>query len=317
MNEFQVMHSYLPVPSNPGQSDPLDEASLAAVLLNSTVPETPAPPLIPSPSQPSRLSSRAPGPGDHSGTTVTSGGAPAYYSGHSQGCSQPSPPSSVHEMAPWASSTWASSSPRYPEDAVSSEVDISKASGTSPAATPATSELEYGRVVPYSQLIWEALMAAEDHMLPLQGIYEWFRQNTDKPNAESAKGWKNSIRHNLSMNAGFEALKVEGAGKRTLSYWRLTEEAVQHGVQSTTRYRKVGGKRGGNCGLPDTARQRPVSRGERRVPASPSAKARVMVRARTALVAAGPPRCSGFETQSKLTRAWCQAPLHDKFGKWA
>lgn len=54
---------------------------------------------------------------------------------------------------------------------------------------------------PYSRLIWEALMATEDKMLPLQGIYQWFEQNTDKGKNEELKGWQNSIRHNLSMNA--------------------------------------------------------------------------------------------------------------------
>jgi hypothetical protein len=54
---------------------------------------------------------------------------------------------------------------------------------------------------PYSQLIYEALSAAPGKKLPLQGIYLWFEKNTAKGKDRSSKGWQNSIRHNLSMNA--------------------------------------------------------------------------------------------------------------------
>lgn len=54
---------------------------------------------------------------------------------------------------------------------------------------------------PYSQLIYEALMAAPGKRLPLQGIYLWFERNTAKGRDRGSKGWQNSIRHNLSMNA--------------------------------------------------------------------------------------------------------------------
>ncbi|OJJ53276.1 hypothetical protein ASPSYDRAFT_51415 [Aspergillus sydowii CBS 593.65] len=54
---------------------------------------------------------------------------------------------------------------------------------------------------PYSQLIFDALDAAPGKKLPLQGIYQWFEKNTAKGRDPSSKGWQNSIRHNLSMNA--------------------------------------------------------------------------------------------------------------------
>ena len=56
---------------------------------------------------------------------------------------------------------------------------------------------------PYAQLIYKALKSARNHSMVLKEIYEWFEQNTDKAKiapASSAKGWQNSIRHNLSMN---------------------------------------------------------------------------------------------------------------------
>ena len=53
---------------------------------------------------------------------------------------------------------------------------------------------------PYAQLIYKAFMSKAEHALTLQEIYQWFRDNTDKAKSEG-KGWQNSIRHNLSMNA--------------------------------------------------------------------------------------------------------------------
>ncbi|KAJ0420033.1 hypothetical protein BJY00DRAFT_313506 [Aspergillus carlsbadensis] len=92
---------------------------------------------------------------------------------------------------------------------------------------------------PYSQLIYEALFTAPGKKLPLQGIYLWFEKNTAKGRDRGSKGWQNSIRHNLSMNAGFEAVREETTpGKKAVNYWRLTEEAITNGIQSTTRYRK-------------------------------------------------------------------------------
>jgi hypothetical protein len=54
---------------------------------------------------------------------------------------------------------------------------------------------------PYSSLIYKALSQADDMQLPLQGIYSWFEKNTAKGRDPNSKGWQNSIRHNLSMNA--------------------------------------------------------------------------------------------------------------------
>jgi len=53
---------------------------------------------------------------------------------------------------------------------------------------------------PYAQLIWRAFKSNPDHAMSLQELYQWFRDNTDKPKTSDGKGWQNSIRHNLSMN---------------------------------------------------------------------------------------------------------------------
>jgi hypothetical protein len=53
---------------------------------------------------------------------------------------------------------------------------------------------------PYAKLIHRALMGAPSHSMALQEIYQWFIDNTEKGSSPSS-GWRNSIRHNLSMNA--------------------------------------------------------------------------------------------------------------------
>ncbi|KAL6236577.1 hypothetical protein BDW75DRAFT_239091 [Aspergillus navahoensis] len=116
---------------------------------------------------------------------------------------------------------------------------------------------------PYSQLIYEALSAAPGKKLPLQGIYLWFEKNTAKGRDPSSKGWQNSIRHNLSMNAGFEAVREESTpGKKAVNYWRLTDEAVNNGIQSTTRYRKQANyKKPATSDPPAPQRQRSGAKG--------------------------------------------------------
>lgn len=52
---------------------------------------------------------------------------------------------------------------------------------------------------PYAKLIHRAFMSRDRHVMTLQDIYQWFRENTEKGKSDN-KGWQNSIRHNLSMN---------------------------------------------------------------------------------------------------------------------
>ena len=53
---------------------------------------------------------------------------------------------------------------------------------------------------PYAKLIWRAFKSVPTNSMTLQDLYQWFRENTFKAKGEG-KGWQNSIRHNLSMNA--------------------------------------------------------------------------------------------------------------------
>ena len=54
----------------------------------------------------------------------------------------------------------------------------------------------------YAELLRQALMDKEDdHTMLLKDLYEWVRTHSSKAQDPSNKGWQNSVRHNLSMNA--------------------------------------------------------------------------------------------------------------------
>ncbi|KAH6876864.1 hypothetical protein B0T10DRAFT_414049, partial [Thelonectria olida] len=105
----------------------------------------------------------------------------------------------------------------------------------------------------YAQLIYRAFISRPNYSMTLQEIYQWFRENTNKAKSES-KGWQNSTRHNLSMNAAFTKRKRKPVSSsvtilgdqvslpaihhpKKSTEWVLTDWAVRNGVQSTTRYR--------------------------------------------------------------------------------
>jgi hypothetical protein len=99
-------------------------------------------------------------------------------------------------------------SPPSPLSTISSYPSPQSFAAGSPARTGRTTEQSGGDTKedragnpPYSILIYQALKNAEGNKLSLQGIYRWFEENTEKARDSSHKGWQNSIRHNLSMNA--------------------------------------------------------------------------------------------------------------------
>ncbi|KAH7113068.1 hypothetical protein EDB81DRAFT_826528 [Dactylonectria macrodidyma] len=72
--------------------------------------------------------------------------------------------------------------------------------------------------------------------MSLQEIYLWFTEN--QQNVIARKGWKKSIRHNLSMNTAFSPPDSVGT-TRERGLWRLDPAAVALGrVPPTSRGRK-------------------------------------------------------------------------------
>ncbi|CCD71850.1 Forkhead box protein O [Caenorhabditis elegans] len=79
----------------------------------------------------------------------------------------------------------------------------------------------------YSDIIAKALESAPDGRLKLNEIYQWFSDNIpyfgERSSPEEAAGWKNSIRHNLSLHSRFMRIQNEGAGKS--SWWVINPDA--------------------------------------------------------------------------------------------
>ncbi|RNJ52415.1 hypothetical protein D7B24_003695 [Verticillium nonalfalfae] len=121
--------------------------------------------------------------------------------------------------------------------------------GQAPSATANSRAMDASKNgEPYARLIYRAFMSVPSHAMTLQEIYEWFRVNTDKANSPGKDGWKNSIRHNLSMNHAFvRREKIQdtelGAGgplpipqpagdARKSTEWVLEDWALRDGVIS-------------------------------------------------------------------------------------
>ncbi|XP_076445670.1 uncharacterized protein LOC143283348 [Babylonia areolata] len=79
----------------------------------------------------------------------------------------------------------------------------------------------------YADLITRAILSSPDKRLTLSQIYDWMVQNVpyfkDKGDSTSSAGWKNSIRHNLSLHSRFMRIQNEGTGKS--SWWVINPDA--------------------------------------------------------------------------------------------
>ncbi|XP_051540056.1 forkhead box protein O1-B [Myxocyprinus asiaticus] len=83
----------------------------------------------------------------------------------------------------------------------------------------------------YADLITKAIESSPEKRLTLSQIYEWMVKSVpyfkDKGDSNSSAGWKNSIRHNLSLHSRFVRVQNEGTGKS--SWWMLNPEGGKSG----------------------------------------------------------------------------------------
>lgn len=79
----------------------------------------------------------------------------------------------------------------------------------------------------YAELITQAILSSPEKRLTLSQVYEWMVKNVpyfaDKADSTSSAGWKNSIRHNLSLHSRFMRIPNEGPGKS--SWWVINPDA--------------------------------------------------------------------------------------------
>ncbi|KAK3706875.1 hypothetical protein QZH41_018438 [Actinostola sp. cb2023] len=79
----------------------------------------------------------------------------------------------------------------------------------------------------YADLITQAIQSSPEKRLTLSQIYDWMVNSVpyfrDKGDSNSSAGWKNSIRHNLSLHSKFVRVQNEGNGKS--SWWVINPDA--------------------------------------------------------------------------------------------
>ncbi|KAH0630766.1 hypothetical protein JD844_003959 [Phrynosoma platyrhinos] len=105
----------------------------------------------------------------------------------------------------------------------------------------------------YADLISQAIESAPEKRLTLAQIYEWMVRSVpyfrDKGDSNSSAGWKNSIRHNLSLHSKFMKVHNEATGKS--SWWMLNPEGGKSGkaprrraasMDNSSKLAKVRGK---------------------------------------------------------------------------
>uniref|UniRef100_A0A667ZGY1 Forkhead box O1 b n=1 Tax=Myripristis murdjan TaxID=586833 RepID=A0A667ZGY1_9TELE len=89
----------------------------------------------------------------------------------------------------------------------------------------------------YADLITKAIDSSPEKRLTLSQIYEWMVKSVpyfkDKGDSNSSAGWKNSIRHNLSLHSRFVRMQNEGTGKS--SWWMLNPEGGKNGKSPRRR----------------------------------------------------------------------------------
>ncbi|XP_048349130.1 forkhead box protein O3 [Sphaerodactylus townsendi] len=83
----------------------------------------------------------------------------------------------------------------------------------------------------YADLITRAIESTPEKRLTLSQIYEWMVRCVpyfkDKGDSNSSAGWKNSIRHNLSLHSRFIRVQNEGTGKS--SWWMINPDGGKGG----------------------------------------------------------------------------------------
>ncbi|XP_065256967.1 forkhead box protein O3 isoform X1 [Emys orbicularis] len=106
-------------------------------------------------------------------------------------------------------------------------------SGGQPAAAPrkCSSRRNAWGNLSYADLITRAIESAPDKRLTLSQIYDWMVRCVpyfkDKGDSNSSAGWKNSIRHNLSLHSRFIRVQNEGTGKS--SWWMINPDGGKGG----------------------------------------------------------------------------------------
>ena len=145
------------------------------------------------------------------------------------------------------SSSWCSDSSQYsPSPSPDLECVPEEPNRSYQDCSSSTNDLPYyGRRNPwghqsYADLITQAINSSQEKRLTLNQIYEWLMLNipffAERKDSSMSAGWKNSIRHNLSLHQKFKKVPNEGTGKS--SWWVLNPDMSS--VKKTRRRAHTG-----------------------------------------------------------------------------
>lgn len=97
-----------------------------------------------------------------------------------------------------------------------------------------------GKPCSYAQLIAYAISTSSTQKMTLSELYKWCTDNFPYFKESPSQSWKNTIRHNLSLNRNFIRVPrpVNEPGKG--SYWTLSKFGPKHGVKVPDRQKSRG-----------------------------------------------------------------------------
>ncbi|XP_006002823.1 forkhead box protein O1-A [Latimeria chalumnae] len=125
---------------------------------------------------------------------------------------------------------------QVPQAALTSTSPASAASSSAQRKSSSSRRNAWGNLS-YADLITKAIESSPEKRLTLSQIYDWMVKSVpyfkDKGDSNSSAGWKNSIRHNLSLHSKFVRVQNEGTGKS--SWWMLNPEGGKSGKSPRRR----------------------------------------------------------------------------------
>ncbi|XP_077076199.1 forkhead box protein O3B [Siphateles boraxobius] len=139
-------------------------------------------------------------------------------------------PSQADELQP-ISGQESTDSPLSSQSATTASRGVSGQGGQQQTPRKSSSRRNAWGNLSYADLITKAIESTSDKRLTLSQIYDWMVRSVpyfkDKGDSNSSAGWKNSIRHNLSLHSRFIRVQNEGTGKS--SWWMINPEGGRGG----------------------------------------------------------------------------------------